>query len=216
MWLTAITFLCVGYGDIVPNTYCGRGITLTCGMVGAGCTALLVAVVSRKLELTRAEKHVHNFMMDTQLTKRTQNSVYEIISDMSSRQDTIEERLTNLEEKLQALQEHMESLPEIITRCLTQHQERLEQRKNFLHPDTAAASLQPPHTPTPMFNPPSMVFPHSRSVPSSNNVAATYHWPTSPILPPISSRTPHLVPDTHMSSNGSAVNNYTSSNKYGS
>lgn len=32
-WLTAITFLCVGYGDIVPNTYCGRGITLTCGMV---------------------------------------------------------------------------------------------------------------------------------------------------------------------------------------
>lgn len=43
---------------------------------GAGCTALLVAVVSRKLELTRAEKHVHNFMMDTQLTKRVS---YEII-----------------------------------------------------------------------------------------------------------------------------------------
>ena len=39
-------------------------------MQGAGCTALLVAVVSRKLELTRAEKHVHNFMMDTKLTKR--------------------------------------------------------------------------------------------------------------------------------------------------
>ena len=37
---------------------------------GAGCTALLVAVVSRKMELSRAEKHVHNFMMDTQLTKR--------------------------------------------------------------------------------------------------------------------------------------------------
>lgn len=37
---------------------------------GAGCTAFLVALLSRKLELTRAEKHVHNFMMDTQLTKR--------------------------------------------------------------------------------------------------------------------------------------------------
>lgn len=37
---------------------------------GAGCTALVVAVIARKLELTRAEKHVHNFMMDTQLTKR--------------------------------------------------------------------------------------------------------------------------------------------------
>lgn len=33
LWLTAITFLCVGYGDIVPNTYCGRGITVVCGMM---------------------------------------------------------------------------------------------------------------------------------------------------------------------------------------
>ena len=37
---------------------------------GAGCTALIVAVIARKLELSRAEKHVHYFMMDTQLTKR--------------------------------------------------------------------------------------------------------------------------------------------------
>ncbi|GFS57837.1 small conductance calcium-activated potassium channel protein [Trichonephila clavipes] len=70
MWLTAITFLSVGYGDIVPNTYCGRGISVSTGLMGAGCTALVVAVIARKLELTRAEKHVHNFMMDTQLSKR--------------------------------------------------------------------------------------------------------------------------------------------------
>ena len=37
---------------------------------GSGCTALVVAVLARKLELTRAEKHVHNFMMDNQLAKR--------------------------------------------------------------------------------------------------------------------------------------------------
>lgn len=43
---------------------------------GAGCTALLVAVVSRKMELTRAEKHVHNFMMDTQLTKRVSEHLF--------------------------------------------------------------------------------------------------------------------------------------------
>ncbi|CAH2049351.1 unnamed protein product, partial [Iphiclides podalirius] len=233
MWLTAITFLCVGYGDIVPNTYCGRGITLTCGMVGAGCTALLVAVVSRKLELTRAEKHVHNFMMDTQLTKRlknaaanvlretwliykhtrlvkrvhpgrvrthqrkfllaiyalrkvkmdqrklmdnantitdmakTQNTVYEIVSDMSTRQDSIEERLTSLEEKLTSLQEQMNTLPDIMARCLQQYWERTEQRRNYLHPDTAAA-------PTP---PSSTITPYARPLAS-----ASHPWPPSPVI----------------------------------
>ncbi|XP_037903330.1 small conductance calcium-activated potassium channel protein isoform X3 [Hermetia illucens] len=262
MWLIAITFLSVGFGDIVPNTYCGRGIAVSTGIMGAGCTALLVAVVSRKLELSRAEKHVHNFMMDTQLTKRlknaaanvlretwliykhtrlvkrvnpgrvrthqrkfllaiyalrkvkmdqrklmdnantitdmakTQNTVYEIISDMSTRQDAIEERLSSLEDKMQALQDHMESLPEIVTRCLTQHQERLEQRRNFLHPDAAVTASAQPSQPPPLVSP--LLFPHSRSVPSTNN--AIFQWPTSPILPPVSSRTPHLVPDTYIPS----------------
>lgn len=102
MWLISITFLSIGYGDMVPHTYCGKGVCLLTGIMvslpgyprgglgglrapagagagaitpvlcpqGAGCTALVVAVVARKLELTKAEKHVHNFMMDTQLTKR--------------------------------------------------------------------------------------------------------------------------------------------------
>lgn len=35
---------------------------------------MVVAVVARKLELTKAEKHVHNFMMDTQLTKRVRTN----------------------------------------------------------------------------------------------------------------------------------------------
>ncbi|XP_060804460.1 small conductance calcium-activated potassium channel protein [Amyelois transitella] len=233
MWLIAITFLSVGFGDIVPNTYCGRGIAVSTGIMGAGCTALLVAVVSRKLELTRAEKHVHNFMMDTQLTKRlknaaanvlretwliykhtrlvkrvhpgrvrthqrkfllaiyalrkvkmdqrklmdnantitdmakTQNTVYEIVSDMSTRQDTIEERLTSLEEKLTTLQEQVNSLPDVVARCLQQCWERAEQRRNFLHPDTAAV-------PTP---PSSSIAPYARTIAS-----ASHPWPPSPVL----------------------------------
>ncbi|XP_010115744.1 PREDICTED: small conductance calcium-activated potassium channel protein 2-like, partial [Chlamydotis macqueenii] len=74
MWLISITFLSIGYGDMVPHTYCGKGVCLLTGIMGAGCTALVVAVVARKLELTKAEKHVHNFMMDTQLTKRVKNA----------------------------------------------------------------------------------------------------------------------------------------------
>ncbi|NXJ00138.1 KCNN3 protein, partial [Psophia crepitans] len=70
MWLISITFLSIGYGDMVPHTYCGTPSLPAVPAQGAGCTALVVAVVARKLELTKAEKHVHNFMMDTQLTKR--------------------------------------------------------------------------------------------------------------------------------------------------
>ncbi|XP_043496095.1 small conductance calcium-activated potassium channel protein isoform X3 [Polistes fuscatus] len=300
MWLIAITFLSVGFGDIVPNTYCGRGIAVSTGMMGAGCTALLVAVVSRKLELTRAEKHVHNFMMDTQLTKRlknaaanvlretwliykhtrlvkrvnpgrvrthqrkfllaiyalrkvkmdqrklmdnantitdmakTQNTVYEIVSDMSTRQDgleerlvSVEDRLVNLEEKLSTLQSQLEMLPEELTRCLAQHAERMEQRRNFLHPDTAVAmassggagggvsagnslglgmshgvlaggNASGHHPLASLANSPSLL-PHSRSVPSGPSAPSTmslHPWPVSPVLPPVSSRTPHLVPET--------------------
>ncbi|XP_034943666.1 small conductance calcium-activated potassium channel protein isoform X2 [Chelonus insularis] len=287
MWLIAITFLSVGFGDIVPNTYCGRGIAVSTGMMGAGCTALLVAVVSRKLELTRAEKHVHNFMMDTQLTKRlknaaanvlretwliykhtrlvkrvnpgrvrthqrkfllaiyalrkvkmdqrklmdnantitdmakTQNTVYEIVSDMSTRQDAFEERLASLEDKLTALQEQLEILPEALTRCLAQHAERMEQRRNFLHPDTAVALGTTPsncggsgsglgnslsvgmtgnintsahHPLGSLSNSP--LLPHSRSVPNAPSTVSLHPWPVSPVLPPVSSRTPHLVPET--------------------
>ena len=41
----------------------------------------MVAVVARKLELTKAEKHVHNFMMDTQLTKRVKHHCFNVGAD---------------------------------------------------------------------------------------------------------------------------------------
>lgn len=35
---------------------------------------------------------------------KTQNTVYEIVSDMSTRQDALEERISSLEEKIQTVQ----------------------------------------------------------------------------------------------------------------
>ncbi|XP_052225216.1 small conductance calcium-activated potassium channel protein 2-like [Dreissena polymorpha] len=81
MWMIAITFLSIGYGDVVPNTYCGRIIAISTGVMGAGCTALVVAVLARKLELSKAEKHVHNFMQDTQLTKRLKNAAANVLRE---------------------------------------------------------------------------------------------------------------------------------------
>ncbi|KAM3716499.1 Small conductance calcium-activated potassium channel-like protein [Dirofilaria immitis] len=74
LWFIIVTFMSVGYGDIVPNTYCGRALAITTGIVGAGVSSALIAVISRKLELSRAEKHVNNFMADSKLTNQRKNA----------------------------------------------------------------------------------------------------------------------------------------------
>ncbi|NXR38828.1 KCNN1 protein, partial [Zosterops hypoxanthus] len=84
MWLISITFLSIGYGDMVPHTYCGKGVCLLTGIMVRGDTGGdtgVVAVVARKLELTKAKKHVHNFMMDTQLTKRVKNAAANVLRE---------------------------------------------------------------------------------------------------------------------------------------
>ncbi|XP_068276651.1 small conductance calcium-activated potassium channel protein 1 [Nyctibius grandis] len=191
MWLISITFLSIGYGDMVPHTYCGKGVCLLTGIMGAGCTALVVAVVARKLELTKAEKHVHNFMMDTQLTKRvknaaanvlretwliykhtklvkkidhakvrkhqrkflqaihqlrsvkmeqrklsdqantlvdlakTQNIMYDMVSELQERNEDLEKRLGALESKLEALGLSLRALPGLVGQALRQQHREL-------------------------------------------------------------------------------------------
>lgn len=97
-----------------------------------------------------------------------------------------------------------------------------ESRRNFLHPESAAVAVAGAGQLQPSVSSPagsmvgivgggnplgfaspggamgngSTVMSHSRSVPPTGAGGAShYHWPTSPILPPISSRTPHLVPE---------------------
>lgn len=266
MWLIAITFLSVGYGDIVPNTYCGRGIAVTTGIMGNGTMALVVAVLLNKVTLSPAEKRVHVLMMERQLDRRlknaaanvlretwliykhtklvkrvnpgrvrthqrkfllaiyalrkvkmdqrklmdnantitdmakTQNTVYEIVSDMNTRQDVLEERLTGLEDKLAAIQEQVEMLPEVLARCIKQHciaappnPDPQQQRRIFLHPESAAATpallapIPPPTSPVPSGSP----MPHSKSVPSAwaNNTA-----PTASTCPTVASSTTSPCP----------------------
>ncbi|XP_051930632.1 small conductance calcium-activated potassium channel protein 1b [Hippocampus zosterae] len=188
MWLISITFLSIGYGDMVPHTYCGKGVCLLTGIMGAGCTALVVAVVARKSELTRAEKHVHNFMMDTQLYKKvkntaanvlretwliykhtklvkkvdrarvrhhqrkflqaihqlrkvkmeqrkltdqantigdlakTQNMMYDLVSDLQHRSEELDRRIMAMEDKLDLMLLNMHSLPDVLSQAITKIQ----------------------------------------------------------------------------------------------
>lgn len=46
---------------------------------GAGVSSALIAVISRKLELSRAEKHVNNFMADSKLTNQRKNAAAAVL-----------------------------------------------------------------------------------------------------------------------------------------
>merc|ERR1719264_90685 len=95
--------------------------------MGAGCTALLVAVVNRKMELSRAERHVHNFITDM---AKTQNSVYEVLSDVNSRQDVMDERIASMEDRMNSIQCSLDVLPDILTRCLVKQLEMFQQQQH--------------------------------------------------------------------------------------
>ncbi|XP_078063275.1 intermediate conductance calcium-activated potassium channel protein 4-like, partial [Mustelus asterias] len=79
MWLIPITFLTIGYGDMVPQTFCGKMICLVTGVTGVSCTALLIAVIVKKLELSKDEKLVQTFMQDIQLAKEVQKIAADLI-----------------------------------------------------------------------------------------------------------------------------------------
>ncbi|KAH7728567.1 Protein KCNL-2 c [Aphelenchoides avenae] len=81
LWMIAITFLSIGYGDIVPYTYCGRTVAVVTGLLGTCASSMVVAVIARKLELTSAEKHVHNFMVDTQLSRELKHSAANVLRE---------------------------------------------------------------------------------------------------------------------------------------
>lgn len=46
---------------------------------------------------------------------KTQNTVYEIVSDMSSRQDALEERIQNMEDKIQTVQVKKKTLHQMMS-----------------------------------------------------------------------------------------------------
>lgn len=57
MWLIAITFLSVGFGDIVPNTYCGRGIAVSTGIMVSWLT--LESLIRKWKRIPRSDlKHL--------------------------------------------------------------------------------------------------------------------------------------------------------------
>lgn len=64
MWLISITFLTIGYGDMVPNTYCGKGV------------CLLTGIMVRKAVKSRLSAHVFFFVSLWRCSKADSRSYY--------------------------------------------------------------------------------------------------------------------------------------------
>lgn len=81
IWMTCVTFLTLGYGDVVPRTTCGRVLAIFTGMMGVGLMALCVAVLTRKLEQTRGEKYVHTFVQQIKMDKKYKNAAARVVTE---------------------------------------------------------------------------------------------------------------------------------------
>ncbi|UJR17545.1 hypothetical protein I4U23_004441 [Adineta vaga] len=57
------------YGDLIPTTYCGRGVATLTALTGVTVSAFLIAVLSQKLILSRWEKYIYNFVLNIELAK---------------------------------------------------------------------------------------------------------------------------------------------------
>ncbi|CAM4881884.1 unnamed protein product [Rotaria socialis] len=79
MWLFIITFTTVGYGDFSPTTYCGRNIAVLIALTGIILSAILIAVLLRKLEFSRWETYVYNLVLSTEISKAKNHASANII-----------------------------------------------------------------------------------------------------------------------------------------
>lgn len=65
IYLIPITMMSIGYGDYYPVSPYGKLISVCSGICGIVGTAVLVAILSKKLTMTRRERYLHRAMIET-------------------------------------------------------------------------------------------------------------------------------------------------------
>ncbi|TKS81897.1 Small conductance calcium-activated potassium channel protein 3 [Collichthys lucidus] len=139
LWLIAITFLTVGYGDVSPQTSCGKAVCLLTGVMGVACTAMLVAVVTKTLALNKGEKHVHFFMLDIQISKRMQMIMCDLSANWNNSYRELEQRILSMEQKLDELSRCFHQTSELLSHVLRNRNPEISihesETVNPLHPE---------------------------------------------------------------------------------
>ncbi|XP_035165292.1 small conductance calcium-activated potassium channel protein 2 isoform X3 [Oxyura jamaicensis] len=154
MWLISITFLSIGYGDMVPNTYCGKGVCLLTGIMVKNAAANVLretwliyknTKLVKKIDHAKVRKHQRKFLQAIHQARKlrsvkmeqrklndqantlvdlakTQNIMYDMISDLNERSEDFEKRIVTLETKLETLIGSIQALPGLISQTISQQQ----------------------------------------------------------------------------------------------
>ncbi|XP_075681420.1 small conductance calcium-activated potassium channel protein 1 isoform X2 [Rhinoderma darwinii] len=154
MWLISITFLSIGYGDMVPNTYCGKGVCLLTGIMVKNAAANVLretwliykhTKLVRKIDHAKVRKHQRKFLQAIHLLRsvkmeqrklndqantlvdlaKTQNVMYDLMSELQERNDDLEKRIMTMETKIDSLNGSLNALPGLIAQALLREQGEL-------------------------------------------------------------------------------------------
>ncbi|TKS74390.1 Small conductance calcium-activated potassium channel protein 2 [Collichthys lucidus] len=151
MWLISITFLSIGYGDMVPHTYCGKGVCLLTGIMIKNTAANVLretwliyknTKLVKKIDRARVRHHQRKFlqaihqlravkMEQRKLTDqantvadlaKTQNMMYDLVLELQHRSEELDRRIVALEEKLDSILLSVQSLPVVLSQAITKLQ----------------------------------------------------------------------------------------------
>ncbi|RXN38985.1 small conductance calcium-activated potassium channel 2-like isoform X2 [Labeo rohita] len=178
MWLISITFLSIGYGDMVPHTYCGKGVCLLTGIMVKNTAANVLretwliykhTKLVKKIDHAKVRKHQRKFLQaihqnlllfpnvpllptprpsktlppprlrSVKMEQRklndqantlvdlakTQNVMYDLVSELQERSEELDKRIGTLEDKLDAVTGSLQALPCLISQAITQQQQDL-------------------------------------------------------------------------------------------
>ncbi|KAK2518199.1 Kcnn3 [Columba guinea] len=149
MWLISITFLSIGYGDMVPHTYCGKGVCLLTGIMIKNAAANVLretwliykhTKLLKKIDHAKVRKHQRKFLqaihqlrsvkmeqrkLSDQANTLMQNVMYDLITELNDRSEDLEKQLGSLESKLEQLSATFNSLPLLMADMLRQQHQRL-------------------------------------------------------------------------------------------